>query len=513
MRDSLDPFSADPSLAFLLQNVYPTDPARASAVVGRPGFQKAGSQLGSGGVGQLVYQFTKLAGTEYTVAIVGGKFYTFNWGTRVWTEVVTAANFATATITLSSTAKCYAVTMADVMVISDGVNTPWQWDGTSGATGLTKLTNCPVLFGQPTVYYAKLFGIKNTERSTMVWSEENDPTIGYEAGGYNNAWTLGQTDQEPLYALVGTNGALYYFRARSTGVISGAVNTDFTTSGVHDSVSGVVGTQSPDATVYYEGRVYFLDANFNPYVIVPGSGVESLWGDVRETIIGLDRAYVGVAVGVYDASTKLVILSVVEVGQTIPSLQIVIDPDQGAGQIVALWRGFTFNAMQTVKNATGQPLLLHLSSDGYAYDHGLPDGSLWSDGLNAGTVAITHIIEPSPVGADVAIEKRFDRLDMTLRTPTDITGVTINYETSRGLSVATTQNAPSVSGGYARWDVAIWDTDLWSQASTDRHMAIGLNGFGRWMRPILSHATLGEQFGFAACRITAYPLNIDPSTP
>ena len=31
----------------------------------------------------MVYQFTKLAGTEYTVAIVGGKFYTFNWGTRV----------------------------------------------------------------------------------------------------------------------------------------------------------------------------------------------------------------------------------------------------------------------------------------------------------------------------------------------------------------------------------------------------------------------------------------------
>ena len=99
---------------------------------------------------------------------MGGKFYTYNWGTDVFTEVVTAANFTTASITLSSTAKCYAVTMADKMVVTDGVNTPWMWDGTTGASGLTKLTNCPVLYGRPTVYYAKLFGIKNTERSTMV---------------------------------------------------------------------------------------------------------------------------------------------------------------------------------------------------------------------------------------------------------------------------------------------------------------------------------------------------------
>ena len=28
---------------------------------------------------------------------------------------------------------------------------------------------------------AKLFGIKASDRSTFVWSEENDPTIGYQA--------------------------------------------------------------------------------------------------------------------------------------------------------------------------------------------------------------------------------------------------------------------------------------------------------------------------------------------
>ncbi len=516
MRDSLDPSAADDKLAFLLQNVYPTDSDRGSSVVGRPGFQKSGTvQLGSAGVrtGQLVYQFTKLAGTEITVVLVGGKLYTFNWGTRVFTESVTAANFATASITLSTTAHCYAVTFADKMVVSDGVNKPWSWDGTAGAGGLTSLTNAPVIYGQPTVYYAKLFGIKNTARSTIVWSEENAPATGYEAGGYANAWTLGQTDQEPLFALVGTNDALYYLRSRSTGVISGAVNSDFVTAGVHDGVSGLVGTQSPGCTVYYEGRIYFPDANFQPHVIIPGSGVEPLWGDVRETVLGMDRAYVTSAVGVYDASTKMVLLGEVATGQTIPSVQFVFDPKQGIGQAVALWRGFTFQAMALVKNATGQPLLMHLSDDGYAYDHGLPDGTLWSDGLNAATVAIEHIAEPGPMGNDISIEKKFDRLDMNFRTASGLTGVTVHYETSRGLSTAPVLAAPSITGGFARWDIAIWDTGLWSASSLEQHVAVGLNAQGRWIRPIIKHVTAGEQFGLGTVRITATPIDTAQGNP
>lgn len=501
-------------MAFLLQNVYPLDAARASAVAGRPGFTQAGSQLGSSGkrTGQLLYQFTKLSGTEITVAIVGGQFYTYDWGSDTWTESVTAANFSTASITLSQTAHCYAVTFANTMVITDGVNTPFTWDGTAGAGGLVKLTNCPALYGKPTVYYAKLFGIKNTARSTIVWSEENDPTSGYDSGSFTNSWQLGQTDQEPLYAVVGTNGALYYFRGRSTGVISGAVNADFVTAGVHDAVSGTVGTQSPGSPVYYEGRIYFVDANWKPRVIVPGSGVDDeMWGDVQETVIGLDRQYVSTAVGVYDASTQQVLQGVVELGQTFPSLQIAIDPTQGAGQVSGLWRGFTFHEMALVKNASGEPVLMHLSSDGYAYAHGQPDGSSWDDELNAGTQAIQHIVEPSPMGGDVSIEKRFDRMDIELRTQSDMTGLSVGYETTRGRSVA--QSVPSLSGDLSRFDVAVWDTDVWSVSSTNQHVAIGLNSQGRWIKPIVQHETLGEQFGLGQVRVVAQPLNNAPGNP
>jgi hypothetical protein len=516
MRDTLDPLGKyDRSLAYLLQNVYPAQAAVQSAAVGRPGFAQAGAQLGSSGkrVGQLVGQFTKLAGTEYTVAIVGGQFYTYNWGTDTWTEVVTAANFATATITLSATAICYAVTIADKLFVTDGVNTPWTWDGTSGAGGLTKLTACPVLFGQPTVYYGQVFGIRAANRSTMVWSEVNDPTTGYDLGAFDNSWQLGQSDQEGLFALVGTNAALYYFRARSTGIIGGAPGADFKANGVHDAVSAVTGTQSPGCTVYYEGRVYFVDADFLPFVIVPGAGLTPLWSDVRETVVGMDRAQVANAVGMYDGSTKMLLLGMVESGQTIPSVQVVIDPGQGAGQVAGIWRGFTFQNMASVKNATGHPLLMHLSDDGYAYTHGLSDGAVWSDALNAGTLAITHIVEPSAMGGDVEYEMHYDRLDMNLRTQSDVTNLTVNLETSRGLSPATLITAGSIVGSFSRWDVAIWDTDLWSVASIDQHVAVGLDDLGRWAKPIVTHATVGEQFGLSTLRISAIPSDNDPYNP
>lgn len=513
MRDSQDWMSADPTLATLLQNVYPTQSEIGSSVVGRPGFQIAQSVLTGGDMSQLVYQFTKLDGTEWTLAIADGRMFYFDWGLREWHDAVNDTDLVTAGITISKTTRCYAVTMADKMVVSDGVNTPWSWDGTIGSSGLTKLTNCPVLFGQMRVYYAKMFGIKATERSTIVWSEENDPSTGYEAGGFNNAWTLGQTDQEPLYALCATNAALYYFRARSIGVISGAVNDDFVTAGVHDAVSGVVGSQSPDCVVYYEGRIYFVDANFFPHVIVPGSGVVPLWSDVRETLTGLDRAYVGQAVGVYDASTKMVLLGVVELGQTVPSLQIVIDPSQGAGQVVALWRGFTFVSMTIVKDATGKPVLMHVSELRIPYDHGYPDGDLWSDATFEFTAdnPIEHIIKPSFMGADVSVEKRFSRLDMTLRLEGDITGLSVRSETSR--ESGTAQTLPIIRGAFSRWGIAIWDVDVWSMDSVEQHVAVGLNAFGRWIRPTISHSQLGEKFGCGTMRVTAYPLNTSPGMP
>jgi len=234
MRDSIDPQSARPELAYNLQNVHPRTPRIGGGVVGRPGFNiTEATQLGSASNrdGMLLYQFSKLDGTEYSVGFAGGKMYTYDWSTAAWTEVTLSG------VGLTSNTRIYAVTIADTILVNpnDGTNKPWTWDGTT----FTSLTNATTWYGQPVVYYAKVFGIKWAERSTLAWSEENDPTTGYESGGFNNSWTLGQTDQEGMEALYATDSALYYKRKRSAGMIFGAVTSTFSTTGVRDAVSEV----------------------------------------------------------------------------------------------------------------------------------------------------------------------------------------------------------------------------------------------------------------------------------
>jgi len=129
---------------------------------------------------------------------------------------------------VSTSARIYSCVLADQIIFSDGVNTPFMWSGAA----FTVLANCPVLYGQPRIHYAKLFGIKAVKRNTIVWSEENDPTIGYEAGIYNNGWELVQTRAEGLHALFATNEALYYFRERTIGAIRGEVTPDFRSDGM-----------------------------------------------------------------------------------------------------------------------------------------------------------------------------------------------------------------------------------------------------------------------------------------
>src|SRR5262249_44009450 len=159
-------------------------------VVGRPGFQQSGSLLVTSGKVQGIAQYTKLDGTEKTVAFCAGRMFTFNWTTRAWVEVTLSG------VTLSTTAHVYCVTFANARVISDGVTTPFTWDGTS----FVLLSNASVWYGQPTVYYAKVFAIQSSDRTSIEWSEENDPTTGYGSGGFNNVWQLGQTDQDALFA-------------------------------------------------------------------------------------------------------------------------------------------------------------------------------------------------------------------------------------------------------------------------------------------------------------------------
>lgn len=289
MDDTLDPVTQP----FWLDDCYVEHATRSSRIVLRGGWKRAGTTImtpNDAGYENraLVHEYTKANGTVIRVAITGGKVYSLS-ATLVPTEELSVAQLAAASVTISTTPQMiFAVNFAGNMVVTDGVNTPWMWDGTSGG-GVTELSNAPVVFGAPTVHAAKLFFIKNTDRGTIVWSEENAANTGYEAGGYNNAWTLSQTGSQTLSGIVGSNEGLYYGRYNSIGLIRGSITTDFTTTATHDAVSDGIGffdpvkspvtpaLTSPRHLVFYGGYIWFFDQMFRMWRLPLGGKPEPLW--------------------------------------------------------------------------------------------------------------------------------------------------------------------------------------------------------------------------------------------
>lgn len=287
-----DPFRNEAGACYYALNMVPIDPENGGSYVRRYG--DYGIALADSTTVQWVGVFRRRAGF-LNVLIQDGEI--FSWtvsGGGSWTKVVTTANLTTASITLSATALIYAVTFNNMLVINDGVNQPFQWNGASGAGGLTLLSNAPTTcYGAPTVYYGKLFFIKDVaassaDRSTIVWSEENDATTGYESG-FANAWTLEQSGAGPLYAIHGTNDGLYFFRAGSIGVIRGAVTDDFSTAGTRDDVSGSIGTVSPGGVAFAENALWFADVRGHPYQIPLGGSPVALWQDIADFFRPLDQ--------------------------------------------------------------------------------------------------------------------------------------------------------------------------------------------------------------------------------
>lgn len=254
-------------------NMVPVSVSRDdSSWVTRGQFINIGTSTAGGGNVVAMGQLHLADGTGITWFLTSNAgIWTVNWATGAYTNTVTAANFATASVTVGSGTHYWCVFNNGIVFNpSDGTNKAFFWDGSSGAGGVSTISNSSVAYGRPTVYYGKLFLIKYAERNTIIWSEENTVNTGYEAGGYNNAWKLSQTGTAPLYVILATNTGLYYFRDRSIGVIRGAVNSTFTTTGIHDAVSSQYGTLSPAGACVASDDVWFVNQWGVPCLILSG---------------------------------------------------------------------------------------------------------------------------------------------------------------------------------------------------------------------------------------------------
>ncbi len=515
VTDTVEPQTARPNRAQLMRNCYATTTDTGVAVVGVPGFVKVGSQLGSGGAraAQWVGQYNTTLGVKKSVVIVNGTIIEYDHGTDAFTTVVSAANFATATITISTTARIYCVVFNDKLVVSDGVNKPFSWDGTAGAGGLTPLSNAPVAFGQPVVYYFKLFFIKATEPDTIVWSEEGLENTGYEAGGYANAWNLGGTKGEKIVALPSTNEYLGLSRPRSATTITGAVNDQFKTTGTRNAVSERVGTNSPGGTLVLDEGTLLVDADGKPQFWWRGSGFEQnppLWADCETTVRPIPRITLTNVEIIPDDQANLIWVGLPETSQTYCSKFLLFERTGGRPNFVGEATDFVSQRTGVWEDSEGVPRIVHCGvDDGYVYLHGTPDGSTWSYGFNAGTLAINHTLTFVVPDASIKHDKYYDRL--TIESSADDDQVlTVDVQTPEG--VTDTQSFTlEGSGSGLVWDMGNWDDEDWAGSGIDQKVDCNVNARGRWALVRIRHGAVGSPFNITQAEIETFVDGREPA--
>ena len=244
-------------------------------------------------------------------------------------------------------------------------------------------------FGQPVIYTGAVFFILDrvasaivatffpsgegipqpvSARTTITWSEPNQPNVGYQQTDFDNNWTLTQTSSEPLYALAATNDALYYFRRLSIGAITGAPNINFQNTATHDVVSANVGCTLPATVATFLNYVYFADQQGRPWRFPIGGRPEPLWHQARElfsdsaTRIATSMA-AGNGWGIIEPNLNLYLCCTIpsQSGVTAPDLPLVFDAN--TGDFFGVWRvgnGAEQDAAGLVYGASGDPTVLIL---------------------------------------------------------------------------------------------------------------------------------------------------------
>lgn len=316
------------------------------------------------------------AGDWVTFAVAGGKLFRLDWGTLTWADVTPAGRV------INTTGRVYLVGFAGEVVVSDGVNNAWAYDPVTNTGRNIPIATGP-WYGQPVVYYAKLFWINAANRIEIGWSEEGTLDLGGTISittpaplTYNNAWELRQTAEEPLVALAATNAQLYYFREASIGAIGGAVSTDFQTTGVHDGVSSTVGTLSPMGVhVENDTSVWFIDQLGVLCRVAGSSGVERFDDDTdadRASLVDdqLAKAWLAPArdVGAMLCALPRVSTTLVDV----MVFSLLTDGESRLGSYWGTWahgavRGVDFALGAECVDDTGERRVLMLDTDGDAY--------------------------------------------------------------------------------------------------------------------------------------------------
>jgi hypothetical protein len=425
-----DAFDSPTKKLFDAWNVYVPDPDNASGTYSRPGFDllNNGNAIHTSAVpfkGQGVYTHFDLDGLPVNFVAFGGSLYRVDGATGIATDVTPVG----VTIDSATTTRVYFASMGGVMCVNDGVNRPWVASNLSSTpiTGtyidFDGMGTAWVAFGQPVVFGGAGFFVLTSvngvaARIDIAWTEPNTWTTGYQQSGFDNRWTLEQTGTTPIYALSPTNVALYYFRQRSIGAISGTVGPDLASTATHDAISTNVGTEAPQTIVQFGDIIYFCDVIGRPWSFRIGSAPVPIWHQMRGIVDDSQTGYPGVtAITATAAFEPTLNLYVVAIWSPIPGAQASPTEfyafDANTGTYAGRWligstsTGVSVDCLGSFIDNTGRAQLVVLGSDTVGGETGFG----WSMSNLVGTADLlvledgtTFLTDESTPGVDLTTE-------------------------------------------------------------------------------------------------------------
>lgn len=280
MRDQRSPQYAEGEM-FAIYDLWPESLERPSRLMMRPGFKRftpSGDALRLNNAPPTAFLVAPFGDNSAEILVIsGGELWLVDTNSPTVTKMLSTAQLAAATVNITGVGgpPRFAKFNGKIVVLPTGNGAPWTWDGTAGA-GIVILTNAPADALDVTVRAGKLFFLKDDSK-TIAWSEELQENVGYEAGGFNNAWDLTKINPNPVFHILGDERGLYIFRREGVSLVVGEVNQTFQTTSTRDAIDE---TQSVGATtrpVSVNGVILFVDGAHRPVIYVPGRGVVRVW--------------------------------------------------------------------------------------------------------------------------------------------------------------------------------------------------------------------------------------------
>lgn len=309
-----DAFDTGPDKLYSSRNIFIPDPEANSGTYARPGFVlgNQGSAVYASATpfkGQGVYTHFDVNGDPFNFCVFGGHLFREDPATELLTDVTPAG----VAIDGATTTRVFFASLGGILCATDGVHRPWVASNLSSTpiTGtyidFDSSGTAWIAFGPPVVFGGSGFFVLYSYnavgcRLDIAWSEPNDWTTGYQQTNFDNRWTLEQTGTTPLFALAGTNVALYYWRQRSIGAIAGTVGPDLATTATHDAISTNVGTEAPQTIVQFGDTIYFCDVIGRPYAFTIGSAPRPIWHQLRGLVDTSSTGYPGITARVATAA-------------------------------------------------------------------------------------------------------------------------------------------------------------------------------------------------------------------